>query len=74
MDYHKLREQDRHGEMLTEPAISGNDMLPGSTISANEMLSPSTRAMVAFGMLKAKMATTPVLKHFDVNKVPAAII
>ena len=59
MDYHVLRRlMDRTGD------IQGDDPEEGRW----------SRVQVAFAMLKNKIATGPILHHFDPDKEPVVIV
>jgi len=66
-DFHEIR---RRGQIETQ----AEGQKPG-----DDMLSPDPdlrweQAMIAFTMLKAKIASTPLLKHFDPDRVPVVVV
>ena len=70
---YELREADFHeirrGPPKVDPAGKGGDM-----ITTSDWEEQKARAMIAFNMLKSKIASTPILRHFDPDRVPVIVV
>jgi len=66
-DFHEIRRREEI-ETKIEHQETGDDMSsPGPDLRWEQ-------AMIAFTMLKAKVASTPLLKHFDPDRVPVVVV
>uniref|UniRef100_H3H4Z1 Reverse transcriptase domain-containing protein n=1 Tax=Phytophthora ramorum TaxID=164328 RepID=H3H4Z1_PHYRM len=64
-DFHKIGQQDRS---------IPSEQVAGGVVTRAEDADRWARAKVAFTMLKAKIVSTPVLKHFDPDRTPVIVV
>ncbi|GMF22420.1 unnamed protein product [Phytophthora fragariaefolia] len=70
---YELREGDFH-ESGRQEANDPSGRGTGGVVASAEQTDRWTRAKVAFTMLKAKLVSTPILKHFDPDRTPVIIL
>ncbi|GMF47149.1 unnamed protein product [Phytophthora fragariaefolia] len=70
---HQLREGDFH-EIGRQEDSNSSGRGTGGVVTSTEQDDRWTRAKVAFTMLKAKLVSTPILKHFDPDRTPVIIL
>uniref|UniRef100_H3GXR2 Reverse transcriptase domain-containing protein n=1 Tax=Phytophthora ramorum TaxID=164328 RepID=H3GXR2_PHYRM len=70
---YELREADFHEIGRLEKVNPGRQITGGDEIQIQDADS-WTRAKIAFTMLKAKIVSTPILKHFDPDRTPVILV
>ncbi|GMF29832.1 unnamed protein product [Phytophthora fragariaefolia] len=69
---YELREGDFH-EIGRQEESNSSGRGTGDVVTSTEQADRWTRAKVAFTMPKAKLVSTPILKHFDSDRTPVSI-
>uniref|UniRef100_H3GWK4 Reverse transcriptase domain-containing protein n=1 Tax=Phytophthora ramorum TaxID=164328 RepID=H3GWK4_PHYRM len=70
---YELREADFHEIVQQNRSIPG-EQVAGGVVTRAEDADRWVRAKIAFTMLKAKIVSTPVLKHFDPDRTPVIVV
>ncbi|GMF45626.1 unnamed protein product [Phytophthora fragariaefolia] len=70
---YELREGDFH-EIGRQEESNSSERGTGGVVTSTEQADRWTRAKVALSMLKAKLVSTPILKHFDPDRTPVIIL
>uniref|UniRef100_H3H490 Uncharacterized protein n=1 Tax=Phytophthora ramorum TaxID=164328 RepID=H3H490_PHYRM len=70
---YELREADFH-EIARQDRSIPSEQVAGGVVTRAEDADRWARAKIAFTMLKAKIVSTPVLKHFDPDRTPVIVV